>query len=440
MIIYDHKMITIDNFMRVSYIDYKPIKSGGRRVHMELERENVFRFRRIMLLADLLLLLLAGILYGWSVFVAPLEAEFGWVRSQTSLTYTIAVGANTLAGVGAAYLSKRLPRRKIVRIAAVCAFCGMLLASFTTSRWQLYLGYGVLFGAAAGMVYNSVLSTVVGWFPNIPTTISGFLLMSYGFSAAIFGPLSNLGIERFGWRVTFRALGMIALVIFAVCAQAVRHPTQEETALLPQPAQAKHVQAGQSLTPKQMLRQASFWLYACWTILMASVGMALSGHASPIAQSLNYTAAAAAMFAGLVSVCNGAGRLVFGAVYDRLGMKTLLVVPVMCIAGSALLMLACSAQISALLIPAFLLLGLSFGASPVCSTGFIKSTFGPEHYGMNLGLANLAVLVSAYVGPYVSGVLFERSGYSAVYLMMLGLAVGGGMMAIILLAQGKKRT
>ena len=146
------------------------------------------------------------------------------------------------------------------------------------------------------------------------------------------------------------------------------------------------------------------------------------------------------MFAGLVSVCNGAGRLVFGAVYDRLGMKTLLVVPVMCIAGSAFLMLACSAQISALLIPAFLLLGLSFGASPVCSTGFIKSTFGPEHYGMNLGLANLAVLVSAYVGPYVSGVLFERSGYSAVYLMMLGLAVGGGMMAIILLAQGKKRT
>lgn len=405
---------------------------------MQNEKKRVDRFRYGMLLADLLLLLMAGILYGWSVFVTPLEAEFGWLRSQTSFTYTLTVACNTLAGVGAAYLSKKLPRRKIIRLAALFALGGMLLASATKSLWQLYVGYGVLFGAAAGMVYNAVLSTVVLWFPHTPTTISGFLLMSYGFSAAVFGPLSNLGIERFGWRTTFRALGVLALVIYAVCAQLVRCPTQEEAALLPQAAKAKTAAAGRDMEPKQMLRQRSFWLYACWTVLMASVGMALSGHASPIAQSLGYTAGAAAMFAGLVSVCNGAGRLIFGTVYDRLGRKTLLVVPAVCVLGSATLMLACSAVLPWLLVPAFLLLGLSFGASPVCSTGFIKSTYGAAYYSMNLGLANLAVLISAYVGPYVSGLLFERSGYSAVYVMMLGLALGGAAMAVVLQLSGKK--
>ena len=128
---------------------------------MQNEKKRVDRFRYGMLLADLLLLLMAGILYGWSVFVTPLEAEFGWLRSQTSFTYTLTVACNTLAGVGAAYLSKKLPRRKIIRLAALFALGGMLLASATKSLWQLYVGYGVLFGAAAGMVYNAVLSTVV---------------------------------------------------------------------------------------------------------------------------------------------------------------------------------------------------------------------------------------------------------------------------------------
>ena len=32
-----------------------------------------------------------GTLYAWSVFVAPLEKEFGWKRAETSKVFTIAV-------------------------------------------------------------------------------------------------------------------------------------------------------------------------------------------------------------------------------------------------------------------------------------------------------------------------------------------------------------
>ena len=32
-----------------------------------------------------------GSLYGWSVFVLPLEKEFGWTRSSTSWVFTIAI-------------------------------------------------------------------------------------------------------------------------------------------------------------------------------------------------------------------------------------------------------------------------------------------------------------------------------------------------------------
>ncbi|HWC95789.1 MAG TPA: hypothetical protein VG456_03545 [Candidatus Sulfopaludibacter sp.] len=39
----------------------------------------------------LLMNLALGTLYGWSVFVAPLEKQFGWKRADTSMVFTIAV-------------------------------------------------------------------------------------------------------------------------------------------------------------------------------------------------------------------------------------------------------------------------------------------------------------------------------------------------------------
>ena len=39
----------------------------------------------------LLTMLCLGLVYGWSIFVVPLEAEFGWERSETSLTFSISM-------------------------------------------------------------------------------------------------------------------------------------------------------------------------------------------------------------------------------------------------------------------------------------------------------------------------------------------------------------
>src|SRR5258706_8455177 len=42
------------------------------------------------LVGGLLMTLALGTLYAWSVFVAPLEQEFGWKRAQTSTVFTFA--------------------------------------------------------------------------------------------------------------------------------------------------------------------------------------------------------------------------------------------------------------------------------------------------------------------------------------------------------------
>ena len=52
-------------------------------------RTEISRWWRM--LGGLMMTLALGTLYAWSVFVAPLEREFGWKRAQTSTVFTLAV-------------------------------------------------------------------------------------------------------------------------------------------------------------------------------------------------------------------------------------------------------------------------------------------------------------------------------------------------------------
>ena len=63
-----------------------------------------------------------GSLYAWSVFVAPLEKEFDWKRTQTSLAYTIAIVTFAASFMLAGRLQDKYGPR-------LCAFLGTVLVS-----------------------------------------------------------------------------------------------------------------------------------------------------------------------------------------------------------------------------------------------------------------------------------------------------------------------
>ena len=58
-------------------------------VGMSGEQVSISRWWRM--LGGLLMTLALGTLYAWSIFVTPLENEFGWRRAQTSSVFTFAV-------------------------------------------------------------------------------------------------------------------------------------------------------------------------------------------------------------------------------------------------------------------------------------------------------------------------------------------------------------
>src|SRR5260221_8541045 len=74
-----------------------------------------------------------GTLYAWSVFVAPLEKQFGWTRAETSLVFTIAVVVFALSFVAAGRIQDKIGPLPCSLAGGILVSLGFYLCSVTTS-------------------------------------------------------------------------------------------------------------------------------------------------------------------------------------------------------------------------------------------------------------------------------------------------------------------
>src|SRR5215472_14831 len=124
--------------------------------------------------AGVVIQIVLGALYAWSVFRIPLTKEFGWTISQVTLAFTI---ANFVLGfaafLGGIWMRKSGPRR--VAIAAGILYgAGVFLASFSGGHlYWLYFSYGFVGGIGLGLGYIVPVATLVKWFPDRRGMITG---------------------------------------------------------------------------------------------------------------------------------------------------------------------------------------------------------------------------------------------------------------------------
>src|SRR5947209_20518971 len=173
----------------------------------------------------LLMNLALGTLYGWSVFVAPLESRFGWKRAQTSLVFTIAVIVFALSFVVAGRLQDKIGPLACSLTGGILVSLGFFLCSYTTSLAYLYVCFGVIGGLGNGFGYSTPIPVMAKWFPDKRGLAVGLAVGGYGAGSALFGPLAQLVlIPRYGLTATFQILGAIFLVMTMAGALLLRNP------------------------------------------------------------------------------------------------------------------------------------------------------------------------------------------------------------------------
>ena len=117
-----------------------------------------------------------GSLYAWSVFVLPLEKEFGWTRAQTSWVFTIAIVCFALSFVAAGRLQDVKGPRIPAAIGGALVCAGFLLASGTASLVFLYVAFGVIVGIGNGFGYATPIPVASKWFPDRRGLVVGLMV------------------------------------------------------------------------------------------------------------------------------------------------------------------------------------------------------------------------------------------------------------------------
>lgn len=373
--------------------------------------------RSVALIVGTLIMLIGGVVYAWSIYSVPFRDGFGWTSAQLGVCFTVLLGCFCLGGVIGGAIASRWGVGVSIPSGGLLGFIGFGLCLFLNADrlWLLYLAFGIS-GIGVGFIYNGVISAVVPRFPDKKGLASGILLMGYGASTLVLGSLAAqlIASPSFGWHLTYLLTGVLILLAGILGRIFIMPPAVESNS-----AGAKPVEG---LTTAQMVRTSRFWLFFVFATIGTAFGSGLIAHGNYLFQEGGAAAATASLAVGLVSVMNGLGRVFFGMVHDRYGFRvSLLADALLYIVAGIIAVFALRSQTSAVLIGAMMLIGACYGAVPTISTSVVGEFFGQAHYGLNLSVLNLNILVGSFASTIIGAMETASGSYSSAIILFTAL-------------------
>ena len=391
------------------------------------QTKNNISKRWFYLVVGVIAMLFAGVLYAWSILKSPLAAEFGWGASELALNFTLAMSFFCIGGLLGAQISKRFGSKMALITAGVFSAAGFILTASIqgTSIGMLYLSYGLLAGVGIGIVYNVLIATVSAWFPDKKGLCSGCLMMGFGASALILGNVANAFFNsNLGWRKTYIMLGGAICLFLVLAAFLLQNPNADMR--FPKTTNDKNKKEEtfeqKDYTSIQMLSRPSFWMAFICISFLAAVGSSVISFAKDLALSVNAPESLAVSLVGVLSVCNGVGRILTGSLFDSIGRrKTMLYANILTIGAAAVTLLAVSIGSLSLCIVGLCLTGISYGACPTITAAFTSSFFGMKYFSTNMALMTFTVMVGSLIATVSNKILEVTGGYTTTFMMLLFL-------------------
>jgi OFA family oxalate/formate antiporter-like MFS transporter len=360
--------------------------------------------------AGVLLHLMIGSVYAWSVFTAPIAQQTGWSESAVALAFSIAI---FFLGMSAAFMG-RIVEAAGPRITGT--FSSILYGSGTIltgvaihehSLLLLYLAYGVIGGLGLGSGYVTPVSTIIKWFPDKRGLATGLAIMGFGFAAMLTGPVAQKLMAAFGLENTFYILGTFYFVVMIIAAQFIRRPNNPVT--IAAAHSGIRITAGPELTANRALKTKNFAFL--WTMFFINItcGIGLVSAASSMAQNMTgMSAASAAVMVGIIGLFNGFGRLIWATISDFLGRPATF----SAIFTVAVVMLAAMmfVQLPLLFVIALCLIMSCYGAGFSVIPAYLGDVFGTKELGAVHGYVLTAWAAAGIVGPLLLSLTHEILG------------------------------
>ncbi|EPC6812496.1 L-lactate MFS transporter [Streptococcus pyogenes] len=389
--------------------------------------------RYIIATAGILLHLMLGSTYAWSVYRNPILQETGWDQAPVAFAFSLAIFCLGLSAAFMGNLVEQYGPRLTGTVSAILYASGNMLTGLAIDRkeiWLLYIGYGVIGGLGLGAGYITPISTIIKWFPDKRGMATGFAIMGFGFASLLTSPIAQWLIETEGLAATFYLLGLIYLIVMLFASQLIIKPTAAEIAILDKKRLQNNSYLIEGMTAKEALKTKSF--YCLWVILFINItcGLGLISVVAPMAQDLTgMSPEMSAIVVGAMGIFNGFGRLVWASLSDYIGRRvTVILLFLVSIIMTISLIFAHSSLIFMISIATLM---TCYGAGFSLIPPYLSDLFGAKELATLHGYILTAWAIAALTGPMLLSITVEWThNYLLTLCVFIVLYILGLMVAL----------
>ncbi|HFY9623259.1 TPA: OFA family MFS transporter [Streptococcus pyogenes] len=389
--------------------------------------------RYIIATAGIVLHLMLGSTYAWSVYRNPILQETGWDQAPVAFAFSLAIFCLGLSAAFMGNLVEQYGPRLTGTVSAILYASGNMLTGLAIDRkeiWLLYIGYGVIGGLGLGAGYITPISTIIKWFPDKRGMATGFAIMGFGFASLLTSPIAQWLIETEGLVATFYLLGLIYLIVMLFASQLIIKPTAAEIAILDKKRLQNNSYLIEGMTAKEALKTKSF--YCLWVILFINItcGLGLISVVAPMAQDLTgMSPEMSAIVVGAMGIFNGFGRLVWASLSDYIGRRvTVILLFLVSIIMTISLIFAHSSLIFMISIATLM---TCYGAGFSLIPPYLSDLFGAKELATLHGYILTAWAIAALTGPMLLSITVEWThNYLLTLCVFIVLYILGLMVAL----------
>ena len=389
--------------------------------------------RYSILIAGMIILLCAGIIYGWSVFKGPVAAHLAWDAGSAALTSSVMLFMFVLGIILGGRAQDKLGPKKVTLAGSILIGAGMASSAFITSGapWLLYVTYGCSAGLGVGTVYMCTIAAVQKWFPDRRGFASGMVICAFGFSLVVFAPLAKFLLGIAGVPNTFLIFGAGFLAVCGISSLFIENPPE---GYLPDgytPAQA--ASSKRQYSPKEIIKTKQYYLLVFALCFTLPAYFILNPVFISLGTERGLSEGIALLGVTLTGIASAAGRLVIAWASDKTGRKPAMI-------AIAVIMLSASLTMTIaggiMFLVCIVLIAFGFGGAASVYSTMTAESFGTKYGGMNFGLVMIGFGISALIFPIIAKNLIAGGSYTSSFI----LAAAACIAAIVLVLLMKAKT
>ena len=362
------------------------------------------------------------------VFFSPIAEEMDVGRGSVSMTLTISNVVFAIGGMVAARIVRSPNFKRLTIISAIIfAGCTVLLA-ICHSLFGLYL-FNAIRGFAAGIVgIVTVTMIITNWYYTNTGLITSIAMGFSGISGAVFSPILSAIIEKAGWRMAYVVDGIIIFLMFV---PAIVFPIAFRAEDMDLDLMGYTPDDGSAATATARVEAASevkrnVLMIAFFFAFLVAVISAFPQHMPGVASSYGFAASVGSGMLSAALVANTGGKLLFGALSDKIGGKRTTIIYSTVFTIGAIMML--TVRISGMMIPAAVLFGAAYSLATMSVVMVCRDAFGVANYPKTYPKVSMIMSVMNALGTSIHGYIYDWSGAYNISLIICAVV---GVLAIL---------